>query len=432
MTNGSEKLVRRSDAFSALKWWSYASSKVKPYSYNMFNKKLKYTAVKNPEESQVELEEMKRKICTPACLWSSVITGVLIGIYYIPSIGLTFYQRWLYQSFPFPLITVLVHMTVKYILAALIRFIITKRQGKQRVLLGWKEYILAVAPTGIFSGIDIGFSNWGLELINISLYTMTKSTTIVFILFFSILFKLEKKSWSLSGIVLMITAGLILFTYKSTQFHFLGFTLLLLASASSGVRWTCIQLLLQKSKMGMKNPIDMIYHMQPWMMASVLPFAIWMEGADAIRNCQLFGFNDFSTFTSLTFKILLSAFIAFFMECSEVTLVTYTSSLTLAIAGIFKEVFQLALAVEWNGDELTSINIIGLCVCLSGISFHVVHKIKTQPARMLERTYDVHAERNELGEYLIDEELRCDVASESDDDKSDTQVLFDLLNRHER
>jgi hypothetical protein len=50
-----------------------------------------------------------------------------------------------------------------------------------------------VLPTGFASGIDIGFSNWGLELVNISLYTMTKSTTIIFILFFAILLRLEKK-----------------------------------------------------------------------------------------------------------------------------------------------------------------------------------------------------------------------------------------------
>lgn len=84
----------------------------------------------------------------------------------------------------------------------------------------------------------------------------------------------------------MISAGLILFTYKSTQFNFLGFTLLLLASISSGVRWTCVQLLLQKSKMGMKNPVDMIYFMQPWMIATLLPFSIWMEGKYEYKNLK--------------------------------------------------------------------------------------------------------------------------------------------------
>lgn len=76
----------------------------------------------------------------------------------------------------------------------------------------------------------------------------------------------------------MISLGLLLFTYKSTQFNTVGFILLLIASMCSGLRWTCVQLLFQKSKLGLRDPVDMIYFMQPWMFASVLPFALGIEG----------------------------------------------------------------------------------------------------------------------------------------------------------
>lgn len=59
--------------------------------------------------------------------------------------------------------------------------------------IDWKIAVRKLAPTGIFSGIDIGFSNWALELVPISLYTMTKSSSIIFILLFAILLGLEKK-----------------------------------------------------------------------------------------------------------------------------------------------------------------------------------------------------------------------------------------------
>lgn len=72
--------------------------------------------------------------------------------------------------------------------------------------------------------------------------------------------------------------GLFLLTYDSPQFNLFGFVLLIIASISSGLRWTCAQLILQKSKMGMKNPIDMIFHMQPWMIVTILPFAFFLEG----------------------------------------------------------------------------------------------------------------------------------------------------------
>lgn len=120
----------------------------------------------------------------------------------------------------------------------------------------------------------------GLELVGVALYTMTKSTVIIFISFFAVLFRLEKKvmlvkkiiaskhsnfslnnfqSWSLLFIVVMISSGLFLFTFKSTEFDPLGFTLLIIASVSSGARWTLAQILMQKSKLGLHNPIGKLH-----------------------------------------------------------------------------------------------------------------------------------------------------------------------------
>lgn len=80
--------------------------------------------------------------------------------------------------------------------STLLRYIYRVATGKSRVLLDWRTSFKKISPTGIASGIDIGFSNWGLELVKISLYTMTKSSTIIFILFFAILLGLEKKVWN--------------------------------------------------------------------------------------------------------------------------------------------------------------------------------------------------------------------------------------------
>jgi hypothetical protein len=36
-----------------------------------------------------------------------------------------------------------------------------------------------VAPTSFFGAVDIGFSQWGLEFVNVALYTMTKVRNII-------------------------------------------------------------------------------------------------------------------------------------------------------------------------------------------------------------------------------------------------------------
>lgn len=100
----------------------------------------------------------------------------------------------------------------------------------------------------------------------------------------------------------------------------------------------------------------------------------------------------------------------------------------------FQEVFQLVIAVEWNGDEMSPINIIGLCVCLGGIVCHVVHKIHQPTMKVPDRNhYMEDMYDHEIGENLINGELYVDTVSvSSDDEKSDTDILFDILNRHER
>lgn len=42
------------------------------------------------------------------------------------------------------------------------------------VKISWDVNVSKFAPIGISSGIDVGFSNWGLELVNVSLYVLYK------------------------------------------------------------------------------------------------------------------------------------------------------------------------------------------------------------------------------------------------------------------
>ena len=46
----------------------------------------------------------------------------------------------------------------------------------------------------------------------------------------------------------------------------------------SGIRWTVSQLIMQKSSLGLSNPVDMVFHVQPVMIVTLLPFAVGFEG----------------------------------------------------------------------------------------------------------------------------------------------------------
>ncbi|CAH2103683.1 unnamed protein product [Euphydryas editha] len=396
--------------------------------------KYEQLSLKSDADEDVFTSKIKGKWCD-LCIQKSVLSLILILLYFSLSIGLTFYQRWLLKDFQYPLTVVMYHLVVKWVLSVIVRSILYLITGTSQLVLSFMTCLRSVAPTGLASGIDVGFSNWGLELVTISLYTMTKSTTIIFILGFAILLGLEKKSWSLVGIVLMIAIGLIMFTYKATQFNLLGFNFLLFASFAAGLRWTFAQLLMQKSKLGLHNPVDMVFHVQPWMFLSLLPFTIIFEGSKCID--ELLKLSPEELMPTIL-KVSVGATIAFAMEISEFLVVTYTSSLTLSIAGIFKEMCILVLAVEVSGDQLSLINVVGLAVCLLGIIGHIVHKllvIKSVAGTVHAVDFDVvnrsrkAKSKEEHHELLLDESKWQNASEDSDIDSN--VVLFEVLQRRD-
>ena len=104
------------------------------------------------------------------------------------------------------------------------------------------------------------------------------------------------------AVVALIVGGLFLFTYKSTSFDWEGFILVrhtfsvdlrdmfqssltsylssqvISASFLTGVRWTSAQILLQKEELGLSNPLDTIYHLQPIMILTLVPLATLVDG----------------------------------------------------------------------------------------------------------------------------------------------------------
>jgi hypothetical protein len=106
--------------------------------------------------------------------------------------------------------------------------------------------------------------------------------------------------------------------------------------------------MMQKSKLGLGNPIDMIYHMQPWMAVSLIPFVVAIEGVTLASTYQAFRFEHWSQVTHSVFGVLLGATIAFLMEISEFLLLMVTSSLTLSIAGIFKVIDSMRMNLIKN------------------------------------------------------------------------------------
>uniref|UniRef100_UPI0037E94F4A collagen alpha-1(XX) chain-like isoform X2 n=1 Tax=Semicossyphus pulcher TaxID=241346 RepID=UPI0037E94F4A len=309
--------------------------------------------------------------CPVQFLCRGLRTVGLVLLYYAFSIGITFYNKWLMKDFHYPLFMTLVHLTINFCLSALTRRAMQCWIGKPRIILSWTDYLRKVAPTALATALDIGLSNWSFLFITISLYTMTKSSAVLFILFFSLLFKLEEPNPFLIVVVLLIACGLFMFTFESTQFNLEGFIMVLMASFLGGIRWTLTQVLMQKAELGLQNPIDAMYHLQPLMFLGLFPLFLFNEGLSLSTSEKLFRVTELSPLLYSLFTLSIGGLLAFGLGFSEFLLVSRTSSLTLSISGIFKEVCTLLLAASLMGDKMSMLNWLGFAVCLCGISLHV-------------------------------------------------------------
>ena len=90
---------------------------------------------------------------------------------------------------------------------------------------------------------------------------------------------------------------------------------------------------------GLSNPIDMIYHVQPGMIVFLLPLAVYIEGWPTFVNGKQA--EIFYTLMDNFVWVIGGSLLAFFLESSEYLVVTYTSSLTLSVSGVFKVSFLI-------------------------------------------------------------------------------------------
>ncbi|XP_023336208.1 solute carrier family 35 member C2 [Eurytemora carolleeae] len=365
-------------------------------------------------KKEVRISEIRTAIRSRE-LWKMAIrTLLLVMFYFATSIGLTFYQSYLLKKIHFPMLIVSVHFLIKLLLAWVSRLCYRLVTGNIRITIGWRNFIGRVGLVALVASLDIGLSQWSLEYIQVALYTVTKSTSIIFILFFAIIFGVERKHWSLIFIVLTIATGLIMFTYKSSDFNIIGFFMVLSASFLSGIRWTLSQLIMQRSNQELSNPIDMIFHIQPIMFITILPFVIGFEGPNLINmlgNIKDYNMSDITLDASeiVAGKLFIS-FISFsyHLKLSYWYLRTYYYRNNAQEKGLL----TMSLAVIYQSTDLSVINLIGLMVCLLGISMHVLKKA-TETQRV-----------NKSFEYKSGRKGEIDLPLLSDSDMDSEEELY--------
>ncbi|WYZ34865.1 hypothetical protein EsH8_I_001141 [Colletotrichum jinshuiense] len=333
-----------------------------------------------------ELSAEEKKEADQNVFRRSLVNVVLILLWYFFSLSISLYNKWMFDqdrlNFAFPLFTTACHMLVQFALASLVLFLIPSLRpsnGQRNSDLGRSRhdsepdrplmtkmfYLTRIGPCGAATGLDIGLGNTSLKFITLTFYTMCKSSSLAFVLIFAFMFRLEKPTWRLVGIIATMTAGVVLMVSGEVEFKISGFILVISAAFFSGFRWGLTQILLLRNP-ATSNPFSSIFFLAPVMFLTLIVIAIPVEGFPALIEGLKVLVAEWGIITTPLF-LLFPGCIAFLMTASEFALLQRTSVVTLSIAGIFKEVVTISAAALVFNDRLTPVNFVGLITTMGAI-----------------------------------------------------------------
>ncbi|SCV05631.1 LANO_0H11738g1_1 [Lachancea nothofagi CBS 11611] len=323
-----------------------------------------------------------------------------IGGWYICSISLSLYNKWMFDpklglSVPYPILVTSLHQCLLWAIAwTYLRMKKSNRPVDQSINhQTWKFYLKFIIPTALASAGDIGLGNVSFKFIALAIYTIVKSSSIAFVLLFGCIFKTEKFHWRLMVIVLVMFLGVLMMIYKPDMaaqkpdgnHEVLGVLLVLGSSALSGLRWVYTQLILQRGETNSprepdkKTPIDTIYQLAPVMGFTLLITSLIVERPfPGIFHSHLFQINDSVSIGSVLRGVVLigvPGVLVFLMTICEFGILQRAHVLTLSVAGVVKELLTIAASMLILREKLTGLNNwLGMFIILLDVSYYNVYR----------------------------------------------------------
>jgi len=364
-----------------------------------------------------------------AWLTKAVPVALCVSLWYSASVTITFTNKFLLttREFHYPFfMCALTNACVSAIAFGATRF------PRWRASISRRSF-LHVGIIGLGTAVDIGTSNWSLEYVSVAFHVILKGTIPLFVLIFALVLRIERPSRRTPFAVTLIVGGLVLTAYDRMVLpdRPLGLVLGLLSSACAGMRWAFTQLLMRSGgrSAGTKklNPLGTLLYVAPVCAVAALPFVAIFE-RDILSAPALYEQEEL---VELALYLIWISILVTVLQLAEFHLVQLTSSLTLSIFGLVKELATVTLSALL-GDVLSPANIAGLLVCVAGTALYQSEKHRP-PAPPSGATHTATATQAPLGRQGLTSSCRrlckrafvCLAAREQLIDSRDTKLSSD-------
>lgn len=345
--------------------------------------------------------------------------AIYIFGWYFFSLSISIYNKWMFGkglNFQFPILITSFHQFCLLILSGIVLYIKPNlrptinennnhydhndnnnnntNDSKFKKIKGFfltfkislNTYMKQIFPCSLASSGDIGLSNVSFKFVSLSLYTMLKTSSLMFVLIFGLLFRLEKFHWRLVVIVLVMTGSVMMMVKKPDSINSIandinneddghnniGIILVLGASMMSGLRWSFTQLLLKHNNYT-NNSILTIFYISPSMCLTLFVFGLIFEGWNNFITSPIWELKGILQTIGL---MIIPGILAFMMTLCEFKLLSVAQIITLSIAGIFKELLTIILSSIIFGDKLSFINCLGLIFTFIDIMWYNYYRYK--------------------------------------------------------
>ena len=239
-----------------------------------------------------------------------------------------------------------------------------------------------VVPMGIATMLDVGFSNWSLVMLSISFHVIIRGTGPLFVMLWGMLLGVERPSRRTPINIALIVAGLSLVACDRLTLpdRPLGIVLAVVSMSFMGLRWALTQLLVRgrhslhadgRPRGAPTHPLASMLHTMP--VIALASLACVLATSERRVFHELYGMGAPARELALGLGGL--CVLVWVLVLAEFHLVQLTSSLTLSVFGVLKEIVTVLLAVA-AGDLLSPINALGLALCILGNLLYFLKKTK--------------------------------------------------------
>ena len=204
------------------------------------------------------------------------------------------YNKWLLNDWhsgsDFPATFSMAHMFLKGVFA-LIAIYAMKRKIYR---ISLRDFLILACPIGLATGMDVVLANISLVIVTMSFYTLVKSATLLFMLAMVLCFRLDRFSWWLVVVCVVLVIGLIMTSFGETQFEVLGLVIAIISMVFGGLRWVLSEMLLHDKRACVKrkrsseipqaadkakaiDPLSLVLLIAPASFLSIIPFVVFAE-----------------------------------------------------------------------------------------------------------------------------------------------------------